>query len=57
MLSASTLSAALLLLPRSSPSGGVAVGVGVGVGTGLASAIGDEAKQASASRTDVSMMF
>jgi hypothetical protein len=29
----------------------------VGVGTGLASAIGDAAKQASASRTDVNMIF
>ena len=56
-LSASTFSAALLPLPRSSPSGGVAVGVGVGVGKGLASAMGDAVKQASASRTDVNMIF
>src|SRR5205085_9665792 len=48
MLSASTFSAALLLLPRSSPEG-VAVGVGVGVGRGAASAAGETAEQASAS--------
>jgi hypothetical protein len=57
VLSASTCSAALLLFPRSSPSGGVAVGVGVGVGTGLASATGDAAKQANASRIDVNTIF
>ena len=57
MLSASTFSAALLLFPRSSPSRGVAVGVGVGVGRGIASAIGDAAKQASATRTDVNIVF
>ena len=56
-LSASTFSAALLPLPRSSPSDGVAVGVGVGVGAGLASAVGDAVKQASASRIDVNMIF
>src|SRR5205085_11871011 len=48
MLSASTFSAALLLLPRSSPEG-VAVGVCVGVGRGAASAAGETAEQASAS--------
>jgi hypothetical protein len=53
MLSASTFSAALLLFPRSSPTGGVTVGVGVGVGTGLASAIGDTVKQASAAATSI----
>src|SRR6266699_3680791 len=47
MLSASTFSAALLLLPRSSPEG-VDVGVGVGCG-GVASATGEIADQASAS--------
>ena len=57
VFSASTCSAALLLFPRSSPSGGVAVGVGVGVGTGLASAAGDMAKQASVSRTEVNMIL
>src|SRR5207237_10533814 len=50
MLSASTFSAALVLLPRSSPEG-VAVGVGVGVGRGAASAAGETAEQASASAT------
>src|SRR6266496_1842760 len=50
MLSASTPSAALLVLPRSSE--------GVGVGDGrAASAAGETAKQASASRTDVNMIF
>ena len=53
MLSASTFSAALLLFPRSSPSGGVAVGVGVGVGCGLASDAGDTAKQASAAAMSI----
>jgi hypothetical protein len=43
MLSASTFSAALLLLPRSSPDG-----VGVGVGVGLAIIAGEAAKQANA---------
>jgi hypothetical protein len=55
--SASTFSAALLLFPRSSPSRGVAVGVGVGVGAGLASDNGDPVKEATASRTDVSIIF
>ena len=51
MLSASTFSAALLLLPRSSLEG-------VGLGRGLpAVAVGESAKQAIASRTDVNMMF
>src|SRR6476661_6235128 len=54
MLSASTLSAALLLLPRSSPNGvgtGVAVGLGVelGLGVGLTPyAVGESPKQTSA---------
>src|SRR5207237_9241814 len=48
MLSASTFSAALLLLPRSSPAG-FAVGVRVGVGRGAASAAGETEELASAS--------
>jgi len=54
MLSASTLSAALLLLPRSSPDGvgtGVAVGLGAGLGLGVgftAYAVGKNSKQTSA---------